>query len=85
MIFGFGDEDRVSDPRTGGESVVRSFVAGLHDSYVLATHTGASHGIQVDLTPIGAGMLLSVPMQEVTNRVVGLEASPDVSHGDYPW
>jgi AraC-like DNA-binding protein len=74
MIFSLGDEFLVRDPRTaGGGTMLRSFVAGLHDSYVLVSNTGGSHGIQVDLTPVGARMLLGVPMHEVANRTIGLE------------
>ncbi|GAA3570857.1 AraC family transcriptional regulator [Nonomuraea rosea] len=74
MIFSWGDAFLMSDPRTAnGGTVLRSFVAGLHDSYVLVSNTGGSHGIQVDLTPVGARMLLGVPMYEVANRTIGLE------------
>ncbi|NUP20105.1 MAG: AraC family transcriptional regulator [Streptomyces sp.] len=72
MIISLGDDFVVRDPRTG-ENVLRSFVAGLHDSYVLVGNTGGSRGIQVDLSPVGARMLLGVPMREVANRTVGLE------------
>jgi AraC-like DNA-binding protein len=74
VIFGLGDELGVSDPRIpGGTRRVRSFVAGLHDSYLLVANTGVSRGVQVDLTPIGARMLLGVPMHEVANSAVGLD------------
>ncbi|NUS09370.1 MAG: AraC family transcriptional regulator, partial [Nonomuraea sp.] len=72
VIISLGDDFVVRDPRTG-ENVLRSFVAGLHDSYVLVGNTGGSRGIQVDLSPVGARMLLGVPMREVANRTVGLE------------
>ncbi|NUR91406.1 MAG: AraC family transcriptional regulator, partial [Nonomuraea sp.] len=72
MILSLGDDFLVRDPRAGA-AVLRSFVAGLHDSYVFVASTGGSHGIQVDLTPLGARMLLGLPMREVANRTVGLE------------
>jgi AraC-like DNA-binding protein len=53
---------------------VSSFVAGLHDGPALTEHDGLQHGVQVDLTPIGAYALFGVPIQELTNRVVALDA-----------
>jgi hypothetical protein len=52
---------------------VTSFVAGLHDSYAVAESSGWQHGVQIDLTPIGAHMLLGVAMDSLANRVIELE------------
>ena len=52
----------------------RSFVAGLHNRYALVEHGGEQHGVEVRLTPIGAHLLFGLPMHELTNRVVDLEA-----------
>jgi AraC-like DNA-binding protein len=51
-----------------------SFVAGLTDVPVLTEHPGEQAGIQLDLTPLGARMLLGVPLREVARRVVALDA-----------
>jgi AraC-like DNA-binding protein len=51
----------------------RSFVAGLHDVHVITENTGVSAGVQVDLTPVGAYLLLGRPMHEIANKVVSLE------------
>ena len=51
-----------------------SFVAGLTDLPVLTEHPGEQAGIQLDLTPQGARMLLGVPLREVGRRVVALDA-----------
>jgi AraC-like DNA-binding protein len=52
----------------------RSFVAGLHDRAVVTEHPGDQLGIQLDLTPQGARMLLGLPMRELARRVVDLDA-----------
>lgn len=51
-----------------------SFVAGLTDLPVLTEHPGEQAGIQLDLTPQGARMLLGVPLREVARAVVDLDA-----------
>ena len=50
-----------------------SFVGGLHDASIVTAHDGASHGIQVNFTPLGARALLGVPTHTLTHRVVDLE------------
>ncbi|MEU4829384.1 helix-turn-helix domain-containing protein [Streptosporangium sp. NPDC023615] len=71
MIFGLGAPLTMSGPR--GERRLASFAAGLHDTYVDTTLTGAADGLQVDLTPLGARRFFGVPMRELANRVVSLE------------
>jgi AraC-like DNA-binding protein len=75
LIVGFGPPVGIAYPRhrSGSTARVTSFVAGLHDSYAVAELTGWQHGVQIDLTPIGAHMLLGVPMDSIANRVVELE------------
>jgi AraC-like DNA-binding protein len=50
-----------------------SFVAGVHDRRATTAHDGHQRGIQIDVSPIAARMLLGVPMHELANRVVALE------------
>jgi AraC-like DNA-binding protein len=71
LIISFGPALDVLDLEGSGERHV-SFVAGLSDAPVLIEHAGVQHGIEVNLTPLGARRLLGVPMHELTNRVVGL-------------
>jgi AraC-like DNA-binding protein len=52
----------------------RSFVAGLHDRATVTAHAGDQLGIQLDLSPLGAQMLLGLPMGELSRQVVGLGA-----------
>src|SRR5206468_3885999 len=49
------------------------FVAGLSDSFTLTEHAGVSRGLQVNFTPFGARLCFGVPMEELTNRAVGLD------------
>ncbi|MFC7649086.1 hypothetical protein ACFQX6_58155 [Streptosporangium lutulentum] len=71
VIFGFSAPLGVGGP--DGSRRLRSFVGGLHDTYVDTVTAGVAEGVQVNLTPIGAWRLLGVPMRELANRVVSLE------------
>jgi AraC-like DNA-binding protein len=64
IILSFGPEIRVDGERH------RSFVAALTGRATVTEHGGEQHGIQIDLTPIGARRLLGLPMAEITDRVV---------------
>jgi len=67
LIFGIGSRLRVE-----GEAL-ETFVGGLGDVCPVIEHDGEMHGIQVDLDPLGARMLLGVPMHELARRSVPLE------------
>ncbi|MBV9275767.1 MAG: AraC family transcriptional regulator [Verrucomicrobia bacterium] len=61
------------DPGTGGAiSTLRTFVAGLDDTYSLVESGMPGAAIQVDFTPIGARQLLQVPMHLVAKRTTEL-------------
>lgn len=51
-----------------------SFVAGVTDAVVLVGHGGTARCLQIDLTPLGARRLLGVPMGELANTTVPIEA-----------
>jgi AraC-like DNA-binding protein len=74
LIISFGPSLRLLDPvdpaRAGSRT---SFVAGLRETVALTEHDGQQHGVEVNLSPLAAGMLLGVPMGEVANRVVELD------------
>jgi AraC-like DNA-binding protein len=64
----------VDAARPGGPAeYVDAFIAGLHDVPATTESPGESCGVQVDLTPIGAYMLLRAPMDRFTTRSVSLE------------
>ncbi|MCP9276034.1 helix-turn-helix domain-containing protein [Mycolicibacterium arenosum] len=53
---------------------VGSFVAGVTDSVVVVGHSGSARCVQIDLTPLGARRLLGVPMSELANVTVPVDA-----------
>ena len=66
VIFSFGPECRVPER-------VRSFVAATDTRHAVVEHDGHQHGVELRLTPLGAHMLLGLPMDELTGRVVELD------------
>jgi AraC-like DNA-binding protein len=74
MIINLGEPIRVFAPGASGWSdQPEGFLAGLHDTYAVTETSGSQGGVQVDLTPVGAHLLLGVPMDELAQRVVTLE------------
>jgi AraC-like DNA-binding protein len=68
LIISFGPSIEVA-----GAGRLRSFAIGVDDAFAITEHAGDQHGVQVDLTPLGARMILGMPMREVTRQVVALE------------
>src|ERR671917_1214402 len=68
LIVSFGPPMRLHDIGT-----FDSFLVGMHVPVTITEHDGISRGVQVDLTPIGARMLLGGPMHEVAGRVTALD------------
>ncbi len=66
LQFTSGDGRLQAAPRT-------SFLGALADTYVVSEWSGVSAGIEVDLTPPGARMLLGRPMHELAGDVIALE------------
>jgi AraC-like DNA-binding protein len=64
-----------------GDATLASFVAGLYEGAVTVGHVGVQHGVQINLTPLGARMILGLPMGELRNcsvdigEVLGREGS----------
>jgi AraC-like DNA-binding protein len=67
LIFGLDTRLGVDGSRLG------TFVGGLGEGCQWIEHDGAMAGVQVDVTPLGARMLLGVPMHELARRSVELE------------
>ncbi|HWV87984.1 MAG TPA: helix-turn-helix domain-containing protein [Capillimicrobium sp.] len=67
VILSFGPRMRVPHP-------VTSFVAAPHSHATVTEHDGRQHGLELRLTPLGARMLLGVPMGELADQVVELDA-----------
>lgn len=75
LIIGFGPKLETTYPQLAPDRVSthRSFVAGLHETHCVVATPGSQAGIQLNLTPLGAHVLLGLPMHELTNRVVELD------------
>lgn len=56
-----------------GVGRLTSFAIGLDDRFAITEHAGEQHGIQVDLTPLGARMLLGLPMGELARQTPRLD------------
>ena len=60
--------------RINGEPVRTGFFSGIHDTYALSETDGAQSGVQINFSPLGAHLLLRVPMHELAGRLVELDA-----------
>ncbi len=76
VILTFDHEWRIGDARDPTRPFERhtSFVGGLRHASVLTEHAGRSEGMQVNLAPASAHALLGVPMHELADRTIDLEA-----------
>ena len=73
LIISLGPRWRLIDPATGASAgTLRTFVAGLDDTYSLVESEISGAAIQVDFTPIGARRFLQLPMHLVSKRTVEL-------------
>lgn len=73
IIINLGPPYRITGPgNVSGGGEYGSFVSGMVDAHVLVEATGLAAGIQVNLTPIGAGLVFGAPMSEFTNRAFAL-------------
>lgn len=52
----------------------RSFAGGLYPRPVRVRHEGSAAGVQIDVEPVAARVLLGMPAGELANRTVGLDA-----------
>jgi AraC-like DNA-binding protein len=72
FVISFGEPYRMSSTRSAEVTETSSFIAGMHDTSVLNEQPGPTAGIQINLTPIGAYLLLARPMDEIANRTVAV-------------
>jgi AraC-like DNA-binding protein len=70
-IVNLGAPIRVLTPE-GWSDQPDGFVAGMHDTFAVSETAGAQRGVQIDLSPVGAHLLLRLPMHELSGRVVTL-------------
>ena len=72
LIISFGDPINVAGPGEAPRTLT-SFTGGLSDGPAITEHGGRQHGIQVNLSPLGAYRLFGLPMRDLANRIVALE------------
>jgi AraC-like DNA-binding protein len=74
IIINLGPPLRVHYPTsTGDQGLLQTFVAGTNDAYAETDSNGHAEGLQINLTAIGARLLVDAPMSGLTNRAVELE------------
>ena len=75
LIFGLGSRLGLVDPAAPERrpAPLGSFLAGPDDARTELEYDDDVRGIEVDLTPLAARMLLRVPMHEVARRTVPLD------------
>lgn len=56
------------------EGSFATLCGGLHDEAVIITHDGFQHGLQCDLTPLGARAFFGMPAGELAGTTVGLDS-----------
>ena len=75
LILNFGSPWNVVSSATGPRVSHDSFVAGLSVAPAYVGAAGPATCMQVNLTPLGAHMFFGLPMHELANEVVPLEAA----------
>ena len=74
VIFNFGAPIRIFDRHDASQWIgFNSFSTGAYDTHVLVGSAGASSGLQVNFTILGARLFFGHPLSALTNRVVALE------------
>jgi AraC-like DNA-binding protein len=69
LILNFGDAFRLFAPGSAERATtLRSFMTGAYDTYQLVESAGSSEGVQVNLTLLGARLLIGRPIDDMTNR-----------------
>ena len=74
IIVNLGAPIRVLTREGGWSDQPDGFFAGMHDTFAITETVGAQRGVQIDLSPVGAHLVLRTPMHELTGRVVELDA-----------
>ena len=75
LILNFGSPWDIASSAAGPHVSHDSFVAGLSTASAYVGAAGSATCLQVNLTPLGAHMFFGLPMHELANQVVPLEAA----------
>ncbi|MBD0283090.1 MAG: AraC family transcriptional regulator [Thermoleophilaceae bacterium] len=76
LIFNFGPPIAVCAPRaevSDWRLLDDGLVAGLYDTYALVESSGSQSGVEVYLTPVGARLVLGMPMRHLKGQVITLD------------
>lgn len=73
LILNFGSSWGACEEPDGPRELHDSFVAGLFDRSTYVVASGPASCVQVNVTPLGAHMLLGLPMHELANRIIAVE------------
>jgi AraC-like DNA-binding protein len=74
LIFNFGPQLAVRSPRDRDWRLLDDgLIAGMHDSYALVETGGRQSGLEIYLTPVGAGLVAGMPMRHLKDRTISLE------------
>src|SRR3954451_11405886 len=86
LIISFGPSMLLHWPEQPAMPTERrtSFLVGMHAPVTITEHDGVSEGVQIDISPLGAHMLLGFPMHLVAGRVVALEDALPVLGAELP-
>ena len=72
VVFNLGQPFSITSPNSNSDTSTKSdtFVAGLYDTYVTVKSEIFTSCIQMNFTPIGAGVFFGVPMHLLSNRSI---------------
>src|SRR5258706_4175297 len=74
VIVNFGAPIRIFDPDNPSRwATLDSFTTVVYETFVLVGTSGPSGGLQIDLTILGARLILGRPLRDLANLVVSLE------------
>jgi AraC-like DNA-binding protein len=83
VIFSFADPFLIAFDRPPLlDERIGSFVSGLHPGYVDIAYGGPVSCVQIDLTPLGAGLFFRRPMSDFATRLVPMEDVADYALND---
>jgi AraC-like DNA-binding protein len=83
VIFSFADPFLIAFDRPPLlDERIGSFVSGLHPGYVDIDYGGPVSCVQIDLTPLGAGLFFRRPMSDFATRLVPLQDVGDPALND---
>lgn len=76
VVLSLDDPLDMTLPKAPGSRVsFGALIGGLHAAPVSIHHDGTQHGVQLQLTPLGARALFGMPSAELAHQVVPLDAA----------